>query len=330
MYQESRRDLIDEKALYGELSYSPTARITASVGGRWFRSRVDTRSEVRQPLSGGVSRFNGSNAVGGFAPQLTIRYQPSDRTTVYAQAAWGYRTPGFNTSGTVGQAFSDGAGGLEPRRLYDGDELVSYEAGIKLALLDGALRLRAAAFYMIWEDVQSDQLLDNGLPFTANIGDAQDHGAELDAVWRLGPNWRLDANLTLAAPELVRPNPGFPARADNRLAGVPDVEVGGALAYSRPVGDSAALSLRAGYAYVGHSRLAFDETVAPKMGDYALGKISAGLQVRRWRAEAFLDLPLGAEADTFAYGDPFTLRQVPQSTPPRPATVGLQVSARFE
>lgn len=38
---------------------------------------------------------------------------------------------------------------------------------------------------------------------------------------------------------------------------------------------------------------------------------------------------LNADGDTFAYGNPFSLRIAPQATPQRPLTAGFALSRRF-
>ena len=325
VYAEDRRDLVREAALYGELSYRAAPALVVSTGGRLFSSRVHTTSTIVQTAAAGPTDFAGRSVNTGFAPQVVLRFEPDPRTVVYVQAAEGYRAGGFNTASTIGQGFS--GPGLPPRR-FNADELWSYEAGAKTVLLDGALHLRAALYRMVWTDIQSDQLQADGLPFTANIGDGRDTGAELESSYQPDDRWLFSLAVALAHPQLVRPNPQLTFDAHG-LPGAPKLTVSGALGYNRPIGAGLSLRLRADLAYIGASRLAFDAGSVRRMGDYGVGDLSASLVSRRWRLTAFFDRTVGEEPDTFAYGNPFTVRAIPQGTPARPATVGLQFSENF-
>jgi hypothetical protein len=109
------------------------------------------------------------------------------------------------------------------------------------------------------------------------------------------------------------------------LAGVPHRSGGVSAHYDWPLGPNLTLDLDGRYAYVGHSRLTFDATTSPLMGGYATGRLAVGLSAARWRATLALDNPTDARGDTFAYGNPFSLRSTDQVTPLRPRTLSLSV-----
>ncbi|MGH1560325.1 TonB-dependent receptor domain-containing protein [Caulobacter segnis] len=129
-----------------------------------------------------------------------MSFAPSTSLLVYAQAAEGYRSGGFNTAIASGSDLRHRTAANRNRR-YNGDELWSYEVGGKAAWLEGRLRLRAAAFLASWRDIQSDQLLPSGLPYTANLGDGRNIGVEFEGSYVRG-GLRLDANFLLNHPEL--------------------------------------------------------------------------------------------------------------------------------
>ncbi|MDB5456143.1 MAG: TonB-dependent receptor plug [Caulobacter sp.] len=322
---ETRRDTLDEAALYGEATLPIGRSLSATVGGRLFTSKTRVSSQTAA-LTGPVAAFSGSLKNAGFAPKLVLSYTISPTALIYVQAAEGYRAGGFNTTGPPGQVFSVDGGG-QPQRRYGPDELWSFEAGGKLSLLDGRARLRAAIFRAAWTNIQSDQLLPSGLPFTANIGDGRNLGLEIEGSYRSG-GLQLGANILLNAPKLEGANPAFPARKEIGLAGVPDKAIGATAHYDWPVGGDLTLELDARYAYIGHSHLTFDATTAPLMGGYATGRLAAGLATSRWRLTAALDNPTDARGDTFAYGNPFSLRTTRQITPlrPRTATITFRVA----
>jgi outer membrane receptor protein involved in Fe transport len=329
VYRQARSDSIGEFAAYGVLTYQLSPALSLSLGGRWFDYDVSTRATTQQPLAGLSSVFAGATRSEGFAPQVTVRLAPTDRLLLYAQVSEGYRAGGFNTAGLVGQAFSPTTAGPEPQRRFAGDELWNYELGAKITLLDGRVQLRTAGFYMVWKGVQSDQLLPNGLPYTANLGDGRDFGGEAEADIRLGGGWRLQANAIANEPELTHPNPAFVAAPDNALPGASTFMGAASLGYERSLGHDRLLRLQGAYAYVGSSRLMLNATTSAAMGDYGFGRLSAALVDRRWTLSLFVRAPLSGLGDTFAFGNPFTYADFPQTTPQRPTTVTLQLARSF-
>jgi outer membrane receptor protein involved in Fe transport len=328
VYREQRYDLVREYAGFGQISFAPTPRVMLTAGGRWFRTSVKTSSRI-EAFPGGRAAFTGKTAASGFAPQLVARYVASDDTTFYLQASEGYRAPGFNSAGPPGQRFAADPASPGPQRRFGPDELWDYEAGIRTALFGGAARLRTAVFYMTWKGVQSDQLLADGLIFTANVGDGRDLGWEIEAEAAPTPELTLKANATVAEPELVHPYAGFLSRPDNGLPGAPRFTAGAMATYQRPLSAWARMRLQARYTYVGGSHLTLDATTSPEMGDYAYAEMSAALATDRWVLTAFVKSPVGGAGDTFSYGDPFSFHTTAQSTPLRPLTVGLSLGVHI-
>ncbi|MDI1365974.1 MAG: TonB-dependent receptor, partial [bacterium] len=324
-FAEARRDTLDEAALFGEATLPINGSLSATLGGRLFASRTRVSSLITTPTRGPVT-FDGALSRSGFAPKVVLAYALSPAVLIYAQAAEGYRAGGFNTTGPPDQVFT--TRGAEPHRLYEGDELWSLEVGGKLSLLDGRAKLRAAMFQARWKNIQSDQLLPSGLPFTANIGDGRNVGLELEGAYRAG-RLRLTGSFLFNGPELENANPAFPARRDLSLAGVPGRAGGFTAHYDWPLGSDLNLEIDTRYAYVGHSSLTFDATTAPSMGSYATGRLALGLASDRWRLTVALDNPTETDGDTFAYGNPFSLRTTRQVTPPRPRTTSITFRAAY-
>jgi iron complex outermembrane receptor protein len=327
LFDEARKDRLEEAALFGQATLPLSARLGLTLGGRLFRTDTRVASLVRTPSAGGAAAFAGAFVRTGFAPKLEATYSFSPRRLIYAQAAEGYRVGGANTTGAPGQAFG-APGGAQPYRAYQGDELWSFELGGRFSFLDDRLTLRAALFEAFWKNIQSDQLLPSGLPFTANIGDGRNRGLELEGNFQDG-ELLLHGAALINSPELDHANPAFPARADLALAGVPQVSISGDIHYGWDLPRRLRIELDGRYAYVGRSRLTFDASTSPNMGGYGTGRIALSLADPVWRTTLAVDNPFGARGDTFAYGNPFSLRTIRQVTPLRPRTVGLSIQRRF-
>ncbi|WP_304164258.1 TonB-dependent receptor domain-containing protein [Phenylobacterium aquaticum] len=323
---EARRDRLDEAALYGQMIWPLTDRLSLTLGGRLFSSRTQVDSVISTPATVAAAYAAGLSRT-GFSPKLLISYAPTARSLIYVEAAEGYRAGGINTTGAPGQAFS-APGGPEPYRNYQGDELWSFEAGGRVTLLEGRLSLRGAIFQASWKNIQSDQLLASALPFTANIGDGRNRGLEAEAAYRAGP-LVLRAEGLVNAPELDRANPAFPARAELGLAGAPNVSLGVSAHYGWELPRDRTFELDGRYAYVGPSHLTFDAVTSPRMGGYGAGRLAATLAADRWRLTLAVDNPTESRGDTFAYGNPFTLRTTTQVTPLRPRTLSLCLKVAY-
>jgi len=328
VYDEARRDNTLELALFGEASYDITPKLTVTLGARLYSTRVSAAAVTRQPALNGEADFTGALTDQGFAPRLAAQYQFSSHAMVYAQAAEGYRAGGFNTSGPLGQMFSTAAGAPQPYRRFGGDKLWMFETGAKARAWGDRVTVRTAVFYSRWSNVQSDLTLRSGLPFTANLGDARNVGVELEAAYSVG-GLRLRFNGTLDRPELVRLNPGFPTIQHSGLPGVPRASVGADLRYAHGIGHGMTAAFNAQYAYVGVSRLTFDASTAPAQGGFSTGRVSLAVSNAQWSVTAFIDNPANSIGNTFAYGNPFTLRRAAQVTPQRPRTAGIEVQRAF-
>jgi outer membrane receptor protein involved in Fe transport len=325
-YTDVRYDSIDEGALYGEAEVPIVARWTITAGGRVFASRdgVSSVNTVYPALL--QTLFSGSVHQVGFTPKIVISDRPAPGLLLYVQADQGYRPPGINTATQPGEILNP-PGGKEPLRYFQSDHLWSFEAGGKITALDGRLHLNVALFDVQWKDVQSDQLLLSGLPYTANMGNGENFGVELEGVYRAGA-LELHADMMFDSPRLNNANTtDFPLLADSGLGAVPDQIIGLSAHYAWTLVDNWSLALDGRWGYVGGSHLMLNIAALPKEGDYATSRLAASVLNNRWRFTVSVDNPANSDANTFAYGNPFLLRSVGQSTPLRPRTITLSIEA---
>lgn len=323
-YAEQRRDKINETALYGEITFDATSRLSATAGLRWFDFRFDTASLVTQ--AAGQRTFDGADDATGLSPKILLSYDARPGLLLYAQAAEGYRPGGFNTAGRIGQAF-DVAGA--PARRYHADQLWNYEIGVKLRGLDDSARVRVAAFYAAWESVQSDQYLVDGTAYTANIGSGANRGVEAEAALRLSDRIDLAAAALLNDPEIIRRSLDFSSRHNASLPGVSRISASFGVDYHRPLPGDLTLRLQGQATYVGASHLTFDADNMHEMGEYLGVRGVASLEGGAWTLAATMDNPFGAHPNSFSFGNPFLITRDEIITPPRPRTIALRLSARF-
>lgn len=321
VYGETRQDRSSELALFGEASYDLRPDLTLIVGGRLSRIGLKTVSLVSH--RGQVRDFEGHREVWRASPKLALDYRLHERTNLYVQLTHGRRTGGFNTAGPIELDFEGGAG--RPARHFTGDSLLNFEAGAKARLLEDRLQARLAVFLADWDQIQSDQFLPSGLAYAVNVGDGANHGAELEVSWQAGQTLVLRANALLARPRLTRVSEDFNSRGDAGLPGVPAASANLHAIWTHRHGRELESFVSGQLSYVGPSRLTFDAERRHRMGDYATGRIDAGLSKGIWMASIFIDNPFNAVANTFAFSDPFRLPQALATTPLRPRTLGLRV-----
>jgi len=322
-----RRDNLKEAALFGEITVPLSQALHLTLGGRLFSYTDTVTSEVNAFGVAAVPVYSGESIHRGFAPKAVVSYTLSSAVLAYVQASEGYRGGGVNTAEVPGETFVSAATG-RPARAYASDELWSFEAGVVSECLDHRLRLRAAAFQVFWNGVQSDQLLPSGLPYTANLGNGRNTGLEAEARYRAGA-LELSGSFMADHPELTRANPGFSSLTGSGLGAAPNFAANATAHYAWPLATRRRIELDARASYVGTSQLTLDTATTRTMGGYATGRLSASLASDHWRLTAALDNPTNTQGDTFAYGNPFTVRTTRQVTPLRPRTFSISVQASY-
>jgi len=144
----------------------------------------------RTLLPGATDSVDDSN----FLPRVSIDYDVTDDAMLYASVGKGIKPPTYNLA-------SLGADPTTARA--DTETLISYEIGAKTSWFDNTLLLNAAVFYHDYEDQQvlvqfpgpggEDDLPISG---TANAGEVEVLGLELEAQWQPTDNWSFTAAYT--------------------------------------------------------------------------------------------------------------------------------------
>lgn len=328
-YREDRTDERLEVAGFGEVRYQISHRLELTAGARGVVSQISVKSSVSQPsLTLATRAYSGQLTYAGVAPKLALAFQYRRGTLLYVQVAQGYRPGGFNTGVPLGQAFdTPGVAGIQ--RVFAPDSAWTLEGGVKAGLFDRRVVVHLAAYATSWSNIQTDQFSAFRLPYTVNVGDGLIEGAELETAARLSDRWTLRVGGILADPQLTHErNPNFLSKGDAGLPGVPARSFNVGLSYRREMGWGV-LTADAKFAYIGRSNLTFDAQIRSGMGGYSTGRLTAGMEVQRWRLAAFLDNPGDVRGNTFAFGNPFKFLEERQSTPLRPRTFGMSLVAIF-
>jgi iron complex outermembrane receptor protein len=266
-------------AVYGELYFSPTERLTLTLGGRytWDEKEITRRfffpataATPMATLPPGDDTAEGSR----FTPKLGVDYDLSEDVLLYASYASGYKSGGFAAARPTSPAQLAGQFGNET--------VDSFEIGVKSELLDRALRLNAAGFWSEYENLQSSVLGGDG-SFTVVTGDARFYGIEVETAYRPNDALTLYGVGGWLKDKWTKQPAGIPTAI--RLKHVPrsHFKLGGQ--YQLPLGERGELFFGANYRWtdeIFRSTANHRNILSPSYGlvDAQLGFESAG---GRWR-----------------------------------------------
>ena len=285
-------------AAFGELTYDLTDKITLTAGLRYSDEEKDWRGCF---LPGAFTRYEtdfdpgacggrfvpDSNSEAVITPKFLIDYQASEGVLLWASATRGFRSGGWNfTEPTI-----PGVTGFGRESVW------SYEAGAKMAVLDGRGRLNVNAFFADYEDLQvrvTDPV--TSLLNVSNAGTAEIKGVELEA--RYSPNQSLDLAATVSwldakytAFSFVQTDGSLVNHAGRFLNRAPEYSFSFMAQYTASINESYELMPRIEWQHTGemfHSEL----NVQP-FGSEAFNIVNARLRMEpkegRWAVEAFVD-----------------------------------------
>ena len=132
---------------------------------------------------------SGSDDWSEFTPSVKVSYRPNNDVMVYAGYSSGFKSGGFDTSGSESRVLS-----------YEPELVDTISLGLKSTLANGRVRLNIEAFHNDYTEkqLQSIALLPTGglESITDNVGEVTSKGVELEILW-LPPVDGLTVNLNL-------------------------------------------------------------------------------------------------------------------------------------
>jgi iron complex outermembrane recepter protein len=173
----------DYIGVFGQATWNISDTISVTGGLRWQQEEkdADIQQWVNDPspslisiaLSPPAVSANGLNRdTDEVTWSLTPQWNVTEDAMLYVTAAHGFKSGGYNT----------GFGRLPiADREFKDEDIMHYEAGLKLEMLDGRMRLAASTFYTEFDDYQDAAFV--GAQFTVgNAEKAELKGAELEGT----------------------------------------------------------------------------------------------------------------------------------------------------
>jgi len=227
-----------ESALFGEITYSVTDKLTLMLGARFYQYDVKSSSAVDFPLANTVFGYdeedeNGNTIKVYYAPdeinlgfadvsadddgslfKINASYQFSDDIMAYATISEGFRIGGSNGIGLCDEGIGEQQSvcAQPDELLYEPDTTTNYELGFKSTWFSNQLHFNAALFMVEWDNAQVAGATKIGQqPITTNAGTAESSGVEIssramltDSLVAYATYAYTDANLTSDAPFMLQ------------------------------------------------------------------------------------------------------------------------------
>ena len=264
----------DVYAVFGSADYKMSDALTAGLALRYdvedraVSSRVPN---VNDPITGG--KINpGLPITGNIAdksksfkqiePKVTLSWRPTPSTNVYANWGIGFKSGGFNNSGSssvVNAAFNNGVtpgtinAGVTINDQYRKEVSSAFEAGIKGSLFDNRVTFDLAGYYTKIDDMQFFEFFVGSfglLRVVSNIDKVDVKGAELNVTAKVVEGWSLFGSVNLTDSE-IKKNASRPYTVGNKSPYTADYTINLGSQIDAPLTDNIDLIMRADYRITG-------------------------------------------------------------------------------
>ncbi len=289
-------------SFYGNTSYQISDRLEIGGGLRYF---MDSQTS---PAANGQLEADFHS----LDPRIYAVYKLARDWSVYASAAKGFRSGGFNAvNASFPQAFGP-------------EDVWSYEVGTKFSALDRLVSGEISGFISRYSDMQTGVIaLSVGLGYTGNVGRAHIKG--LDWNLRLAPARWLTLGTTgaLVDTRVVESAPASGYQVGDRLSFIPKFNAGAFVEAQAPLSDEVRGTFRIDYNRRGASL--FTQRTANLFAEndtLNLLNTRLGLSWKRFDVQLFAENILNDRGRTAPNPLVFSTRVVPRS-------IGIKGAASF-
>jgi outer membrane receptor protein involved in Fe transport len=321
-----------EYAAFGEASYDVTSTLSITAGARAFELRQSLDRNAEGFFNGGpTSDHPATNRFDGLDPRFIVGYKIRTDSLLYVSASKGYRPGLVNNSVPVSRCAADLAA-LGRTGVPSGaapDSLWNYEFGTKNKFLAGRLRINAAAFQMVWADIQLSVALPTcGFSFEDNVGKARIRGAELEMDAQVANGVTVGLSGAYLDARITEAKAGVTYKAGDALPNTPKQFYTAYVQYEREFGTSVRGFVRADYQHRGDA--VRESSALSAQADYVykgwdVTNLNVGTEWQAWDVRLFVNNLFNQDPDidfrsSWGQWRVATLR---------PRTLGLSVEARF-
>ncbi|MCO7187226.1 MULTISPECIES: TonB-dependent receptor [unclassified Pseudoalteromonas] len=305
------RSEITEQALFGEVGYQVSDKLTITLGARFYEYEVKAASAVDFPLANTLYSgakpdditldFKDSNADDdGNLFKFNANYQFTDSVMAYITVSEGLRIGGSNGLDPCPDPLPDKqlGCGMPDEMLYEADTTTNYEVGLKSTWLKNRLHFNAALFNVDWDNAQiSGATVIGQLPYTSNAGSANAKGVEIstraivnDYISMYATYAYTKAELTADAPFLFNVDGTDGAKDGDRLPGSPEHQFSLGVNYSTEVMGDKTLDINYGLTAQSDtiSKVGLRDS-GETLSGYGISNLSAKLTGDMWSATLYVN-----------------------------------------
>jgi len=305
--------LINNKfySLYGSLGFDFLSSWNFSMEGRYTREEKSAnQTENNFPDNKPPTGYQAKDFT-FFTPRFILSWTPADDLLVYASAAKGVKSGGFNP-------------GAEPERsTYEPEKNWTYELGSKYTFWGGRAIMSGAVYFIDWTDQQvvGRSAVDSTVSLITNVAETEIKGFEIDGTYLLLDWLTWNIGYAFNDAEYKKGNVstmfGFSDCAEigldcNGPLGTSSGDISGktvigqsrhalvtGLGLNIPVGNSDwAVTGRADYSY--RSKQYIDEANVGYIGDRNNLNLRAGVRNANWTIEGYCNNATGDDTPTYA------------------------------
>lgn len=323
---------VENFATFGFLEGDITDTLTARAELRYSHERQHTT----QPASSSSVAIDKVLNFNTWSPRFSVQYKPNHDLMVYASAARGVKSGGFDLNAATEQ--------------YNPEYNWTYEIGVKGTGLDNFISFDVSAYYIDWTAIQIPILDTSKAPpvaITRNLGDATSKGFE--AQVNFYPTRELTAGVGVSYTDARYTNaknagyakfPSFAPDGDvsgNRLQAAPLWQLTGTLDYRVPVSGSYNGFVRLDGSF--RDKNYMDATNLTIIPSRITVNLRAGVDSDHLRVELFAENLFDNRRPTFAFRDVFFgnyMNNMSVIYPPRVSVshprgreLGIRTSVRF-
>lgn len=335
IFDKTVRRKVENIAVFGHLEGDLTDKLT--VRGELRYNRENQRTSRPASTVGTPSpAIDKKLTFETWSPRVGIQYKANPDLLLYASAARGAKSGGFDLNA--------------PTEQYDSEYNWTYEVGAKGSWLNGAISVDLNAFFIDWSQIQIpvlDQTQAPPVAVTRNLGDAHSKGFE--AQFNLRPVRELTAGFGVSYTDAKYTNavnagfskfPAFAPNGDvtgNFLQAASRWQLTGSLDYRRVVFSDFTGFIRGDVSY--RTKQYVDSTNLTVIPARAVVNMRTGIDNDRLRLEFFVDNLFDDNRPTFAFRDVILSNFVngasvvypPRITVshPRGREMGVRTSLRF-
>ncbi|MBT5202455.1 MAG: TonB-dependent receptor [Gammaproteobacteria bacterium] len=334
----------DSYSFFGQVSFNLTDDLSVTLGGRktWDEKNISRLGTPTATSPNRIFDFTTGKKWNAFTGKFGIEWQATDDLFVYATAAEGFKSGGYQGAAATYEAASTP---------FNPEEALLIELGIKAEFWDNRIRLNTAIFSTDYEDLQILQLLvENAAPpgtsgqlITQNAANADIEGVEVeftiipsDKITIQGSYTHLDTAFSdFFLPEGFGPPTDptgvptvSPDRTGNSLRNAPENAYNILVRYDTELSNGGGLALQADFRHKDKVYQDPDVLEFAAVPEYDVVDLRATYTFPNGNVDATLWSRNAADEDYYLHNWP--LQGSGQATPAPPRTYGLTVTWRNE